>query len=141
MSPVRSWDSAQGLVRDKRRTENFTPWISERNPCGALCPQFDPGTRHQSCVKRACPPKRSAGGYRIAAIILPCQGRDAGPTPATRSFRKIAFLKARFSIRLGLENSRFCFGESSSSRFFARSFASLPNFQNVLKSWLDEPTK
>jgi len=30
------------------------------------------------------------------------------------SFRKIAFLKARFSIRLGLENSRFCFGESSS---------------------------
>ncbi len=30
------------------------------------------------------------------------------------SFRKIAFLKARFSIRLGFENSRFCFGESSS---------------------------
>jgi len=30
------------------------------------------------------------------------------------SFRKIAFLKARFSIRLGLESSRFCFGESSS---------------------------
>ena len=30
------------------------------------------------------------------------------------SFRKIAFLKALFSIRLGLENSRFCFGESSS---------------------------
>ncbi len=30
------------------------------------------------------------------------------------SFRKIAFLKARFSISLGLENSRFCFGESNS---------------------------
>lgn len=24
-------------------------------------------------------------GYRIAAIMLPCQGRDTGPTPVTRS--------------------------------------------------------
>jgi hypothetical protein len=24
-------------------------------------------------------------GYRIAAIMLPCQGRDGGPTPPTRS--------------------------------------------------------
>lgn len=27
-------------------------------------------------------------GYRIAAIILPCQGRDTGSTPVTRSVQE-----------------------------------------------------
>jgi len=52
-----------------------------------------------------CPPERKIKNSFQKKFELPHKNS---------SFRKIAFLKARFSIRLRLENSRFCFGESSS---------------------------
>ncbi len=51
-----------------------------------------------------CPPERKIKNSFQKKFELPHKNS---------SFRKIAFLKARFSIRLWLENSRFCFGESS----------------------------
>ncbi|HLD27393.1 MAG TPA: hypothetical protein VJB39_00900, partial [Patescibacteria group bacterium] len=52
-----------------------------------------------------CPPERKIKNSFQKKFELPHKNS---------SRRKIAILKARFSIHLGLESSQFCFGESSS---------------------------
>jgi hypothetical protein len=37
-------------------------------------------------------------GYRIAAIMPPCQGGDGGSTPPTRSNKTSSFLGGRFVL-------------------------------------------
>ena len=71
--------------RDSSVVEHF----SEKE--GVESPILSPGTKNISLpeAKAGLPaeahPKASISGCRIAAIILPCQGRDGGSTPLTRS--------------------------------------------------------
>ncbi len=48
----------------------------------------------------------NTGGYRIAAIMRPCQGRNGGSTPPTRSKEKIPSLDGIFSLELAEQRSR-----------------------------------
>ncbi len=42
-------------------------------------------------------------GYRIMVIILPCQGRDTGPIPVTRSKTKDTCILQVFFVTLKME--------------------------------------
>ena len=52
--------------------------------------------------------RKGIGGYRIMVIILPCQGRDTGSIPVTRSKFKTHPFWVRFKFGVVVGNRTGC---------------------------------